>query len=95
MSLSAVPDSVNLAEVRRFLAERPGVDGLHDLHVWPVSTTETAMTCHLVISRGHPGDAFLMETAHELEHRFGIGHSTIQIEVNRDTACKLSPDEVV
>ena len=95
MSLSAVPEGVDPAEVRRFLNQRPGVDELHDLHVWPMSTTETALTCHLVMPTGHPGDTFLMETAHELERRFGIGHSTIQIEISRDTACKLSPDEVV
>jgi cobalt-zinc-cadmium efflux system protein len=95
MSLSAVPPGVDPSEVRSFLKERPGVAELHDLHIWPMSTTETALTCHLVMPDGHPGDPFLLETAHELEHRFAIGHTTIQIETDPKTACKLLPDEVV
>src|SRR5215468_5478254 len=80
MSLDAVPPGLAIAEVRRFLAALPGVTALHDLHVWPMSTTETALTCHLVMPGGHPGDAFLMQTAHDLRDRFDIGHVTLQIE---------------
>ena len=65
MSLDAVPPGVEPAEVRAYLARLPGVARLHDLHIWPVSTTETALTCHLVMPGGHPGDMFLMRTAHE------------------------------
>jgi len=95
MSLAAVPPGLEPGEVRSFLEQLPGVTNLHDLHIWPMSTTETALTCHLVMPAGHPGDGFLMETAHELEHRFSIGHTTIQIELNAGNACRLSPDEVV
>jgi cobalt-zinc-cadmium efflux system protein len=55
-----------------------GVPPVHDLHIWPMSTTETALTAHLVMPRGYPGDAILHEVAHELEHRFRIGHRTVQ-----------------
>ena len=82
MSLDAVPPGLNIAEVRSFLESLAGVEALHDLHVWPMSTTETALTCHLVMSAGHPGDAFLMNAAHELQHRFRIGHVTLQIETS-------------
>jgi cobalt-zinc-cadmium efflux system protein len=68
---------------------------IHDLHVWPISTTETALTCHLVIPGGHPGDVFTAAIAHELGDRFGIGHATLQIEVDAANACALEPDHVV
>ena len=95
MSLGAVPLGVNPLEVRAYLEGLAGVAELHDLHIWPMSTTETALTCHLVMPSGHPGDAFLMATARELEHRFGIGHATIQIETCRGATCALSSDQVV
>lgn len=95
MSLAAVPDSVEAERVRRTIEQMPGVLELHDLHIWPMSTTETALTCHVVMPEGHPGDRFLHDTAHKLAHDFAIGHVTIQIETGRDIACKLAPDEVV
>jgi cobalt-zinc-cadmium efflux system protein len=95
MSLGAVPAGVDLGAVRAYLEDLPGVAGLHDLHVWPMSTTETALTCHLVMPGGHPDDDFLMETAHQLEHRFAIGHTTIQIETSEATRCPVASDEVV
>ncbi len=95
MSMGAVPAGVDPAEVRAFLAARPGVAAVHDLHVWPISTTETALTCHLVMPGGHPGDAFLHDLAADLASRFRIGHPTVQIETDPDSACALAPDEVV
>jgi cobalt-zinc-cadmium efflux system protein len=95
MSLAAVPPGVEPAEVRAYLARLPGVVTLHDLHIWPVSTTETALTCHLVMPAGHPGDAFLMQTADELAHHLSIAHATLQIEVSEATACALASDEAV
>lgn len=79
MSLLAVPKGISEKAVRDYLAGLPGVDAVHDLHIWPMSTTETALTAHLVMPQGHPGDAFLSEISHELEHHH-IGHATIQIE---------------
>lgn len=95
MSLSAVPLGIDPVSVRTYLTSLPGVRELHDLHIWPMSTTETSLTCHLVMPDGHPGDSFLMEAAHELEHRFSIGHVTIQVETSQTTVCRLSPDQVV
>jgi cobalt-zinc-cadmium efflux system protein len=60
-----------------------------------MSTTATALTAHLVVPGGHPGDEFLMRAASELRRRFGIGHTTLQIEMDEDTACRLAPDHVV
>lgn len=95
MSLAAVPREIEPANVRNHLERLPGVARIHDLHIWPISTTEVALTCHLVMPAGAPGDAFLATAAAELANRFGIGHATIQIEVSEDAACRLAPDEVV
>ena len=95
MALDAVPAGIDAAAVRGFLAAHPGVRAIHDLHIWPISTTETALTCHCVMPGGHPGDLALAAMAAELEGRFGIGHATIQVEVSEDGACRLAPDHVV
>jgi cobalt-zinc-cadmium efflux system protein len=95
MSLGAVPPGVEADAVRAFLAGQPGVAALHDLHIWPMSTTEIALTAHLVMPGGHPGDAFLMRVAEELRRRHGIGHVTLQVETDPETACALEPEHVV
>ena len=95
MSLQAAPPGLEPAEVERFLLARPGVCEVHDLHVWPMSTTETALTAHLVIPGGHPGDAALAALAHDLEHRFGIHHVTVQVETDLDHPCALAPAHLV
>jgi cobalt-zinc-cadmium efflux system protein len=95
MSMAAVPPQIDPAAVRTFLSARTGVAELHDLHIWPMSTTENALTCHLVMPKGHPGDAFLHELCNDLAQRFKINHTTIQIEVDPHLACVLAPDEVV
>jgi cobalt-zinc-cadmium efflux system protein len=89
LALHAVPDGINEDEVRAFLAAQPGVAAVHDLHIWPMSTTETALTAHLVMPGGYPGDAILREIAHELEHRFHIGHATVQVETGDEHDCSL------
>jgi cobalt-zinc-cadmium efflux system protein len=86
MGLLAVPDAIDDAEVRAYLVALPGVAAVHDLHIWPMSTTETALTAHLVLPAGHPGDGFLAELAHGLEHRFHIAHMTVQVEQDRTCA---------
>ena len=86
MSLLAVPKGISESAVRDYLAGLPGVDAVHDLHIWPMSTTETALTAHLVMPAGYPGDGFLRDVAHELEHSHRIGHPTIQVETTR-AAC--------
>jgi cobalt-zinc-cadmium efflux system protein len=95
MSLDAVPRGIDPAAVRDFLARRPGVAQVHDLHIWPMSTTEVALTCHLVMPSGAPGDAFLLELAHQLQHDFGIAHTTVQVETDPACPCVLAPDHVV
>jgi cobalt-zinc-cadmium efflux system protein len=96
LALDAVPEGVDAAAVRAHLLASPGVTGLHDLHIWGMSTTETALTCHLVMPGGHPGDATLNGIAQQLDHRFGIHHATIQIELaDADEACVLIPEHVV
>ena len=86
MSLNAVPPNVDLAKVREFLLSLPGVSGVHDLHIWSLSTTKTALTCHLVTPSGHPGDDLLAHAAEELNERFGIGHATMQPELKEPSA---------
>ncbi len=95
LSFDAVPRRIEPRAVRDFLAARPGVREVHDLHIWPLSTTATALTAHLVMPGGHPGDGFLTELAHELEERFGIAHATVQIETGDGAACRLAPEEVI
>lgn len=95
MSLAGVPRSVEMDDVRAYLAKLPGVDGMHDLHVWSVSTSEVALTAHLVMPTGHPGDMFLMEACRVLRERHGIGHATLQIETSLATDCRLAPESVV
>jgi cobalt-zinc-cadmium efflux system protein len=96
LALDAVPEGIDAAAVRAHLAALPGVAAIHDLHIWGMSTTETALTCHLVMPGGHPGDAALSQVARELEERFGIHHATIQIELaDSDEICVLTPEHVV
>jgi len=96
LSLQGVPAGVDIAAVRGFLKGRAGVAEVHDLHIWGMSTTETALTAHLVMPSGHPGDAFLQHIAHDLEHDYKIHHATLQIELGDTTsACALKPDTTV
>ena len=93
MALQAAPENIDTAGVRRYLAALPGVAEVHDLHIWAMSTAENAMTAHLVMPAGHPGDDFFADVVEHIEHKFEIGHVTIQIETGR--ACALAPDHVV
>src|SRR5436190_62095 len=96
LALDAVPEGVDATAVRAHLLALPGVTGLHDLHIWGMSTTETALTCHLIMPGGHPGDAVLGGVAEQLHQSFGIQHATIQIELaDTDAACVLTPEHVV
>jgi cobalt-zinc-cadmium efflux system protein len=96
LALDAVPHGVDPASVRAHLLGLPGVAALHDLHIWGMSTTETALTCHLVMPDGHPGDEALSAIAHDLEQHFHIHHTTLQIELgDSDAVCALTPEHVV
>jgi cobalt-zinc-cadmium efflux system protein len=91
LALAAVPPHVDVAAVRAYLRALPGVSDIHDLHIWALSTTESALTVHLVTPDGAPDDSFLDHVAHILEERFAIHHSTLQVERGTtDHACRLA-----
>ncbi|MDB5840044.1 MAG: cation diffusion facilitator family transporter [Herminiimonas sp.] len=79
LSLSAVPAHIDLDAVQRYLASQSGVTDVHDLHIWGMSTTESALTAHLVMPGGYPGDAFMDHVAQQLREHFAIHHCTLQI----------------
>jgi cobalt-zinc-cadmium efflux system protein len=86
LALAGVPARIDLAKVRDYLQTLPGVARAHHVHVWGMSTNEVALTAHLVMPGGHPGNDFLKATAHDLQERFGIAHPTLQIETNGGVA---------
>ena len=90
LSLHAVPAHLHSAPISQFLAAQPGVSGIHDLHVWALSTTEVALTAHLVMPQGHPGDVWLDDLAHALRDEYAIHHATLQVETGvQGHACTL------
>ena len=95
LGLAAVPENIDENAVREFLQRQPGVSAVHDLHIWPMSTTETALTAHLVMPAGYPGDGFLHALAKRMEGDFTIGHTTIQVETADGEPCALAPEGVV
>ena len=80
MALDAVPPHLDRAEIEAFLAALPDVRSVHDLHVWAMSTTETALTAHLVRQEAGSDDKFLAEAREALKRSFSIGHVTLQVE---------------
>ncbi|MEO8249115.1 MAG: cation diffusion facilitator family transporter [Burkholderiales bacterium] len=98
LSLDAVPRGIDMAQVHAHLAALPGVVGVHDLHVWPISTSQTALTAHLVRpvdpERDANEDAFLSDVAASVQAKHGIDHCTFQIE-RASGICSLEPDDVV
>jgi len=93
LALHAVPRTIDPNGVRQFLLERPGVEAIHDLHIWAMSTTETALTAHLIRPDGDDNDRFLAETSAELFERFGIDHTTLQLERELHAElCRQAPE---
>lgn len=88
LSLDAVPASIDTAAVRKYLAELPEVSDVHHIHIWPLSTTEVALTAHLVKKEPTLDDALLDRIREELEDHHGIGHVTIQFEAARENCPK-------
>ena len=96
LALDAVPHEIEPAEVRAYLAGLPGVSEVHDLHIWALSTTETALTVHLVRPGAALDDDWLATVVDQLHDRFGIEHATIQLESgSRERPCRLAPDDVL
>jgi cobalt-zinc-cadmium efflux system protein len=80
LSLNGVPDSVDLGKIKKLLLSQKGITGIHDLHVWALSTTENALTVHLIAPEGIPGNQFYHDLNEELLHHYNIAHTTIQVE---------------
>jgi cobalt-zinc-cadmium efflux system protein len=96
LALDAVPEGIHPAEVEAYLASIPGIAAVHDLHIWGMSTTDVALTVHLVKPDARMDDALLACIARELQNRFGIEHTTVQLEVgDADHPCGQAPAEVV
>jgi cobalt-zinc-cadmium efflux system protein len=96
MSLAAVPEGIDRSRVEDYLRSLPGVTEVHDLHIWAMSTTETAMTAHLVRPGAGLDDRLLHDICHELDRRFRISHATLQVEAgDTEHACRLAPDHVI
>lgn len=88
LALQAVPKDIEPDTVERYLAQLPGIAKVHDLHIWAMSTTEAALTAHLVKPDGKLDDPLLEQIQNELQDRFGIGHMTVQLECgNCDRSC--------
>ena len=90
LALDAVPPGVDLQRIRSFLAQQPGVTDVHDLHVWALSTTGNALTAHVVMPAGHPGDAAVDGMVIALRERFEMHHATLQVDLGTtDHHCTL------
>jgi cobalt-zinc-cadmium efflux system protein len=96
LAMDGVPAGIRLSEVEAYLRGLPGVVEVHDLHVWGLSTTTTALTAHLVHAEPQAPEHLLVVACRELESRFHIGHATLQLETRvLAEACRLRPAEVV
>jgi len=94
LSLAAVPSAIDPVAVEQYLSALPGVTKVHDLHIWAMSTTETALTAHLVKPDAKIDDGLLAHICDELHNRFGIGHATIQLEKG-ETLCRQESHKTV
>lgn len=93
LALSAVPAHIEVSAVEAYLRHCPGVQDIHDLHIWAMSTTESALTVHLVMPDGYPGDDYMDDITRTLQERFSVQHSTLQIEQGTTNhACTLHPE---
>jgi cobalt-zinc-cadmium efflux system protein len=91
--LDAVPENIDTEAVKEYLAGLPGVTAVHDLHIWGLSTTETALTAHLVKPESDGDDALMQEARKGLHDRFGIKHITLQWEREAGSyQCEVEPD---
>ncbi len=96
LALDGVPAGIAPTEVEAFLRALPGVVEVHDLHIWGLSTTETALTAHLVHDGGPPSETVILEATRGLGARFAIGHATLQLETQAlACTCRLRPADVI
>lgn len=87
LTLDGVPSSVNRDAIKAWLEKQTGVEAVHDLHIWALSTTKNALTAHLIMPQGNPNDGFLGHLTEELEAHFNIHHATIQVEPSKTNCC--------
>lgn len=95
LAIDSVPEGIDIAEIKRYLASLENVSQIHDLHVWPMSTTEVALSVHLIIVDDPLKNDFLSKLQQGLHDRFSIEHSTIQIERKNDDPCRLNKNECI
>ena len=96
LSMDAVPKGVDPEIIKRYLANVPGVEEVHDLHIWAMSTTETALTAHLVIENPDIENKILKKITEDLKSKFKVHHPTLQLELkDKNFVCELKSDEVV
>lgn len=95
LAMDAAPRGIDVEEVRLWLAALPGVEDVHDLHIWAMSTTETALTAHVLRPLNADTDSFLHSACDGLASRFRIGHATLQVETDAARTCRLAPAGVV
>jgi len=92
LMFDGVPDSVDLKDVRAYLLSQPGVEDVHDLHIWAISTSDIALSVHLLMPGGYPGEPFIDAVTARLHDRFEISHPTIQIETSqKNHGCEQQP----
>lgn len=94
MALDSVPPEIDAAAIRLYLQSIPAVTDVHDLHIWSMSTTETALTVHLVVAEPEQNDRIIQQAVHELHDRFGIEHPTLQIEYGT-YPCRLADESTI
>lgn len=93
LALNAVPRHIDVPAISQYLSGLKGVEGIHDLHIWGLSTTENALTVHLVMPNGHPGDDFMDDITHALEESYDVHHATLQIELGTTNhSCPLAAE---
>lgn len=92
LSIDAVPEKINITEVKEYLSGLNGVQGVHDLHIWSLSTSQVALTAHLVMDNFSTDENFLADINKQLHDRFEIEHTTIQIETNTIANCPVCKD---
>lgn len=95
LALHATPRHIDTTQIKTYLAQLKGVKEVHDLHIWAMSTTNAALSVHLLMPEGHPGDLFIKNITEKLEHSYKITHVTIQIEMGDRGECCFAPDHVV
>jgi cobalt-zinc-cadmium efflux system protein len=96
LALDAVPENIDPKKIKAYFAGLPGVTEVHDLHIWAMSTTEVALTVHLVRPGAGLDDELLGRACHDMQEKYGIGHVTVQVEAgDPEHSCRLAPAEIV